>query len=210
MRGHVRKRRTWEFIVDVGLHPVTGGRRQKNKGGFATKKEAESALHEFIRYVEAGGDPCPGRIELAAYLGRWLEFQRVRGRGPERSRRTRVHPSGDRLDHRPDRARRAAASPHPDRPAQDAGARALARHDRRGPKHPRLCASSSRRRRAHHGEPGRRRQAPRMTAQGAPLVDVFAAHGAPSGLPGNRVGDPHPPGHGHRGAPLRDPRPVLV
>jgi hypothetical protein len=64
MRGHVRKRRTWEFIVDVGHHPDTGRRRQKSKGGFATRKEAESALHEFIRYVEGGGDLCPERIEL--------------------------------------------------------------------------------------------------------------------------------------------------
>jgi hypothetical protein len=24
MRGHIRKRHTWEFIVDVGPHPVTG------------------------------------------------------------------------------------------------------------------------------------------------------------------------------------------
>jgi integrase len=36
-------------------------------------------VHEFIRYVEGGGDPCPERIELAAYLARWLEYQRVRG-----------------------------------------------------------------------------------------------------------------------------------
>lgn len=50
MRGHVRKRRTSEFIVDVGLHPVTGKRRQKSKRGFATKKDAESALHEFIAW----------------------------------------------------------------------------------------------------------------------------------------------------------------
>lgn len=40
MKGHVRKRRTWEFIVDIGPHPVTGGRRQKSKSGFPTKKEA--------------------------------------------------------------------------------------------------------------------------------------------------------------------------
>lgn len=78
MRGHVRKRRTWEFIVDVGRHPVSGRRRQKSKSGFATKKEAESALHEFIRHVELGGDP-PERIELVTFLGRWLEYQRVRG-----------------------------------------------------------------------------------------------------------------------------------
>jgi hypothetical protein len=72
VRGHVRKRRTWEFIVDVAVHPVTGKRRQKSKSGFATKKDAESALHEFIRHVEGGGDPCPERIWLAEYLVRWL------------------------------------------------------------------------------------------------------------------------------------------
>jgi hypothetical protein len=79
MRGHVRKRRTWEFIVDIGPHPVTGRRRQKSKSVFATKREAESALHEVIRYIEGGGDPCPERIRLAAYLSRWLEYQRARG-----------------------------------------------------------------------------------------------------------------------------------
>lgn len=79
VRGHVRKRRTWEFIVDIGPHPVTGRRRQKSKSGFATKKEAESALHEFIRHVEGGGHPSPGRIRLAEYLVRWLGYQRARG-----------------------------------------------------------------------------------------------------------------------------------
>ena len=38
MQGHVRKRRTWEFIVDIGAHPVTGRRRQKNKSGFARRE----------------------------------------------------------------------------------------------------------------------------------------------------------------------------
>ncbi len=79
MRGHVRKRRRWEFIVDIGPHPVTGRRRQKSKSGFATKRDAESALREFIRYIEGGGDPCPERIILAAYLLRWLDFQQLRG-----------------------------------------------------------------------------------------------------------------------------------
>ncbi|HYT81777.1 MAG TPA: tyrosine-type recombinase/integrase, partial [Actinomycetota bacterium] len=79
MRGHVRKRRTWEFIVDIGLHPVTGRSRQKSKSGFATKKEAESALQELIRYVDAGGDPSPERIGLTDYLHRWLDHQRTRG-----------------------------------------------------------------------------------------------------------------------------------
>ncbi|MGH2652889.1 MAG: Arm DNA-binding domain-containing protein [Actinomycetota bacterium] len=79
MQGHVRKRRTWEFIVDIGAHPVTGRRRQKSKSGFATKRAAESALREFIRYVDGGGDPSPELIGLADYLERWLEYQRTRG-----------------------------------------------------------------------------------------------------------------------------------
>jgi integrase len=79
MRGHVRKRRTWEFVVDIGPHPATGRRRQKSKGGFATRRQAESALHEFIRYVEGGGDPSPERIGLAEYLSRWLQYQLARG-----------------------------------------------------------------------------------------------------------------------------------
>jgi integrase len=82
MRGHVRKRSTWEFIVDIGRHPVTGRRRQKSQGGFATKREAESTLHEFIRYMEGGGDPCPERISLVDYVAHWLEYQRARGIRP--------------------------------------------------------------------------------------------------------------------------------
>ena len=58
MRGHVRKRHTREFIADIGRHPTTGRRRQKSRSGFSTKKEVESALHEFIRYIEGGGEMC--------------------------------------------------------------------------------------------------------------------------------------------------------
>ncbi|MCA1694523.1 MAG: Arm DNA-binding domain-containing protein, partial [Actinobacteria bacterium] len=82
MRGHVRKRQTWEFIVDIGPHPTTGRRRQRSKSGFATRKEAESALHEFLHYLDGGGNPAPDRIKLAAYLDRWLDYQRARGIRP--------------------------------------------------------------------------------------------------------------------------------
>ncbi|MGQ0671080.1 MAG: Arm DNA-binding domain-containing protein [Actinomycetota bacterium] len=66
-------------MVDICPHPISGRRRQKSKSGFATKRQAESALHEFIRYIEGGGDPSPERIGLGDYLHRWLEFQRTRG-----------------------------------------------------------------------------------------------------------------------------------
>jgi len=67
------------LIVDVGPHPVTSKRRQKSKSGFVSKKEAESAMHEFIGHIEGGGDPCPERIRLAEYLTRWIGYQRARG-----------------------------------------------------------------------------------------------------------------------------------
>ena len=42
MRGSVVKRgTTWSFVVDVGRDPGTGRRRQRWKGGFATKRDAE-------------------------------------------------------------------------------------------------------------------------------------------------------------------------
>jgi hypothetical protein len=59
-----------------------GRRRQTSKSGFATRRDAESALHEFILYVEGGGDPSPERISVADYLGRWLYYQRTRGIRP--------------------------------------------------------------------------------------------------------------------------------
>jgi integrase len=45
MRGSVVKRgRTWSYVVDVGRDPVTGRRRQRWRGGYATKSDAERAL----------------------------------------------------------------------------------------------------------------------------------------------------------------------
>jgi integrase len=79
MRGHVRKRRTWEFIVDIGPDPGTGRRRQKSKSGFPAKKEAHSGLRAFLSDMEGGGDLNPARNVLNDYLCRWLEFQRARG-----------------------------------------------------------------------------------------------------------------------------------
>ena len=49
MRGSVVKRRkTWSYVVDVGRDPVSGRRRQKWKGGFATRHEAEQALAHVV------------------------------------------------------------------------------------------------------------------------------------------------------------------
>lgn len=70
MKGHVHRRgctckkkkctcgSKWAFIIDIGLDPITGKRKQKTKSGFTTKLEAETAattlMHELNEelYVE--------------------------------------------------------------------------------------------------------------------------------------------------------------
>ena len=54
MVGGVRKRgKTWSYYFDLGK--VEGKRKKKEKGGFRTKKEAESALAAAINeYNNAG------------------------------------------------------------------------------------------------------------------------------------------------------------
>jgi integrase len=64
--------------VHCGCRTSPRHRAAASKSGFATKKATESALHEFIRLVEAGEDPCPERIRLAEYLVRWIAYQRAR------------------------------------------------------------------------------------------------------------------------------------
>ena len=73
MRGSVVKRgRSWSYVVDVGRDPVTGRRRQRWKGGYATKREAERALAGRIAGVDGVPVDDPGALSLGAYLDTWL------------------------------------------------------------------------------------------------------------------------------------------
>lgn len=72
MRGHVRRRgRTWTYVIDFGLDPVTGRRRQHTKGGFATKAEAESAMRTSLAKGSSAGAGA-GSERLGAYLDDWF------------------------------------------------------------------------------------------------------------------------------------------
>ncbi|MFD2444203.1 tyrosine-type recombinase/integrase [Bacillus sp. CGMCC 1.16607] len=44
----------WAFIIDIGLDPVTGKRKQKVKSGFKTKQEAEEAVATLIHELNQG------------------------------------------------------------------------------------------------------------------------------------------------------------
>lgn len=44
----------WSFVIDIGIDPETGKRKQKSKSGFPTKKEAEVAAAALIHELEQG------------------------------------------------------------------------------------------------------------------------------------------------------------
>jgi integrase len=72
VRGTVRKRgNTWSVIVDLGVDGA-GKRQQKWKGGFRTKREAETALNEFVAQLAAGTYVEETNKSVGVFLGEWL------------------------------------------------------------------------------------------------------------------------------------------
>lgn len=73
MKGTVLKRgETYSYIVDIGKDPVTGKRKQKMKGGFKRKKEAESALRKIIIELEEKTYIEPSNETFSSYIRRWF------------------------------------------------------------------------------------------------------------------------------------------
>ncbi|MGV3759458.1 MAG: Arm DNA-binding domain-containing protein, partial [Actinomycetota bacterium] len=70
MRGHVRRRgKTWTYVIDLAPDPATGRRRQRSKGGFATKAGAEEAMREALA---RGSRTTQDGQRLGDYLDEWL------------------------------------------------------------------------------------------------------------------------------------------
>lgn len=72
MTGGVRKRgKTWSYYFDIGI--VDGKRKKKEKGGFRTKKEAETALASALKeFNETGSTFTPSEKSLSDYLDEWF------------------------------------------------------------------------------------------------------------------------------------------
>lgn len=77
MQGHFRKRgASWYFWVELDAGP-DGKRRQKSKGGFRTRKEAERAFAEFRDAVRNGAYVEPTKTTLGQFLvDEWLPSTR--------------------------------------------------------------------------------------------------------------------------------------
>lgn len=86
MKGHVYKpgckcpkeqrcrcNAKWGFMVDVGTNPATGKRKQKFKGGFGTKKEAEAFLSEFLVGLKGSSFQDPSKMLFKDLSDEWIE-----------------------------------------------------------------------------------------------------------------------------------------
>ena len=68
MKGKVTRRGAgWQYVVDVGADPATGKRRQRTKGGFSTRKEAEKALAKVNHEVNTGTYTSPVRVTFKEF-----------------------------------------------------------------------------------------------------------------------------------------------
>ncbi|MFK9095458.1 tyrosine-type recombinase/integrase [Bacillus salipaludis] len=73
MKGTVFKRGdTWTYVVDIGRDPKTGKRKQKSKGGFRTKKEADSSLRKLLIEVEEERYLEPSKEIFSTYFEKWF------------------------------------------------------------------------------------------------------------------------------------------
>src|SRR5689334_9826488 len=79
MTGHVHKRgSTWTVMWDEP-RGADGKRRQRKKGGFTTRKEAQTHLTAVLAGIAKGAYVRPERITLGDYLTRrWLPSLTVR------------------------------------------------------------------------------------------------------------------------------------
>jgi hypothetical protein len=68
-----RRGATWSYVVDVGRDPASGRWRQRTKGGYRTKREAEQALGAVVRSLGEGTYVARDPQTLDEWIKRWLK-----------------------------------------------------------------------------------------------------------------------------------------
>lgn len=77
--GSYRKRKRadgshyWQITIELPRDPITGKRNRRYKSVDGTKKEAERAMHEFIREIEKGYYVTDSKTTIAEWIDTWLE-----------------------------------------------------------------------------------------------------------------------------------------
>jgi len=69
----------WYFAIDIGIDPKTGKRKQKRKGGFATRKEAEIAAANLVKELADGTYIEESDITFKDFSQQWIEMYEASG-----------------------------------------------------------------------------------------------------------------------------------
>lgn len=75
MRGHIIKRykNSYTIVLNMGIDPTTGKRKQQWVSVKGNKKDAEKRLSEMLHQIDTGSFMKPGKTTVAEFLQRWLE-----------------------------------------------------------------------------------------------------------------------------------------
>lgn len=63
----------WQITIELPKDPITGKRVRKYKSVEGTKKDAERAMHEYIRELEKGYFVTDSKITISEWIDTWLE-----------------------------------------------------------------------------------------------------------------------------------------
>lgn len=74
----VSGQKRYRFVVDIGVDPATGKRRQLTKT-YDGKRQAERELARILNEVNRGSYASPSKVTVAEYLDEWLRSA-VRGK----------------------------------------------------------------------------------------------------------------------------------
>jgi integrase len=70
----------WYYLVDVGIDPKTGKRKQKKKGGFNTKAEAQEAAALLIAEITQDAYVEEKNITFEEFAYQWLDIYEASGK----------------------------------------------------------------------------------------------------------------------------------
>lgn len=85
---------TWSYIIDIGIDPKTGGRKQQKKGGFKTKKDVTLAAAIVIQELDQGTFIQESNITFEDFTVEWLALYHGTGRVKISTIRIRKHEIG--------------------------------------------------------------------------------------------------------------------
>ena len=71
--AHIRKRgKTYSYTIDLGMDPITGKRKQINKGGFIKKKDAEAAARKIESELDENKYIEPSKEIFSEFADDWF------------------------------------------------------------------------------------------------------------------------------------------